>query len=160
MIPDTLVQRFPNSQVRVVLAHEFAHLSRDHLWKSFGFMALLALPIALLVALITRRRGGLYEPASVPLAIFIVAVLLFLTLPLQTAFTRRLESEADWVALNTTRDPAAMTGLFERLGRLLQGPAEPGRLGSVHLRRPPEHHAADRDGEGLEGAESRALASR
>jgi STE24 endopeptidase len=122
---DTLVQRFPNSQVRVVLAHEFAHLSRDHLWKSFGFMALLALPIALLVALITRRRGGLYEPASVPLAIFIVAVLLFLTLPLQTAFTRRLESEADWVALNTTRDPAAMTGLFERLGRLSKARPNP-----------------------------------
>ena len=122
---DTLVQRFPNSQVRVVLAHEFAHLSRDHLWKSFGFMALLALPIALLVALITRRRGGLYEPASVPLAILIVAVLLLLTLPLQTAFTRRLESEADWVALNTTRDPAAMTGLFERLGRLSKAQPNP-----------------------------------
>ena len=157
---DTLVQRFPNSQVRVVLAHEFAHLSRDHLWKSFGFMALLALPIALLVALITRRRGGLYEPASVPLAIFIVAVLLFLTLPLQTAFTRRLESEADWVALE--HDPRSSgDDRFVRTPRAtLQGPAEPGRLGSVHLRRPPEHHAADRDGEGLEGAESRALASR
>ena len=53
---DTLVDRFPRSQVRVVLAHEFAHLSRDHLLKSFAFMALLALPIALLVALATRRR--------------------------------------------------------------------------------------------------------
>ena len=122
---DTLVQKFPNSQVRVVLAHEFAHLSRDHLWKAFGFMALLALPIALAVALVTRRRGGLYEPASVPLAIFVVAALLFVTLPLQTAFTRRLESEADWVALNTTRDPAAMTGLFQRLGRLAHAQPNP-----------------------------------
>ncbi len=33
----------PRPEVRVVLAHEFAHLSRDHLWKAFGFMALLAL---------------------------------------------------------------------------------------------------------------------
>jgi STE24 endopeptidase len=122
---DTLVQRFPASQVRVVLAHELAHLSRDHLWKSFGFMALLALPIALAVALITRRRGGLYEPASVPLAIFVVAALLFLTLPLQTAFTRRIESEADWVALNTTHDPAAMTGLFRRLGRISRAQPDP-----------------------------------
>ena len=122
---DNLVQKFPNSQVRVVLAHEFAHLSRDHLWNAFGFMALLALPIALAVALVTRRRGGLYEPASVPLAIFVVAALLFVTLPLQTAFTRRLESEADWVALNTTRDPAAMTGLFQRLGRLAHAQPNP-----------------------------------
>ena len=122
---DTLVNRFPQAEVRVVLAHEFAHLSRDHLWKAFGFMALLALPIALLVALVTRRRGGLYEPTSVPLAIFVVAALLFVTLPLQTAFTRRLETEADWVALNTTHDPAAMTGLFKRLGRLSKAQPDP-----------------------------------
>ena len=108
-----------------MLAHEFAHLSRLHLWKGFGFMALLALPIALIVALVTRRRGGLYEPASVPLAIFVVAALLFITLPLQTAFTRRLETEADWVALNTTHDPGAMTRLFERLGRLSRSDANP-----------------------------------
>jgi len=122
---DTLLQRFPPSQVRVVMAHEFAHLSRDHLWKEFGFLALLGLPIALAVALATRRRGGLFEPASVPLAIFIVAALLFVTLPLQTAFTRRIESEADWVALNTTHDPAATTGLFKRLGRLSRAQPNP-----------------------------------
>jgi STE24 endopeptidase len=122
---DTLLQRFPRSEVRVVLAHEFAHLSRDHIWKGFGFMALLALPIALITALITRRRGGLYEPAAVPLAIFVVAALLFVTLPLQTAFTRRLEAEADWVALNTTHAPGAMTGLFQRLGRLSRAQPDP-----------------------------------
>jgi STE24 endopeptidase len=123
---DTLLERFPRSEVRVVLAHEFAHLSRDHLWKSFGFMALLGLPIALITALVTRRRrGGLYEPTAVPLAIFVVAVLLFVTLPLQTAFTRRLETEADWVALNTTHAPGAMTGLFERLGRISRAQPDP-----------------------------------
>lgn len=122
---DTLVDRFPRPEVRVVLAHEFAHLSRDHLWKGFGFMALLALPIALITALFTRRRGGLYEPTAVPLAIFVVAVLLFVTLPLQTAFTRRLETEADWVALNTTHAPGAMTHLFQRLGRLSRAEPDP-----------------------------------
>jgi STE24 endopeptidase len=122
---DTLLERFPRQEVRAVLAHEFAHLSKHHLWKSFGFMALLALPIALIVALVTRRRGGLYEPTAVPLAIFVVAALLFLTLPLQTAFTRRMEAEADWVALNTTHEPGAMKGLFERLGRLARAQPDP-----------------------------------
>jgi STE24 endopeptidase len=124
---DTLIDRFARPEVRVVLAHEFAHVSRDHLLKTFAFMALLGLPIAFVVALATRRRGGLFEPASVPLAIFVVAGLLFVTLPLQTAFTRRLEAEADWIALQTTHEPAAMTGLFRRLGRLsLAQPDPPG----------------------------------
>jgi STE24 endopeptidase len=109
----------------VVLAHEFAHLSRDHIWKLLAWMALLGVPIAFVVALATRRRGGLYEPASVPLAIFVVAALLLVTLPLQTAFSRRLEAEADWVALQTTRDPAAVTDLFRRLGRLAKAQPHP-----------------------------------
>ena len=124
---DTLLQRFPRPQVRVVLAHELAHLERDHLLKGFAFMVLLALPIAFVVAIATRRRGGLYEPAAVPLAVLVVAVLLFVTLPLQTAFSRRAEAEADWVALQTTHDPGATTGLFRRLGRLsLAQPDPPG----------------------------------
>jgi STE24 endopeptidase len=122
---DTLLQRFSRAEVRVVLAHEFAHLSRDHLLKLFAGMAMLALPIAFVVALATRRRGGLYEPAAVPLAVFVVTALLFVLLPLQTAFTRTLEAEADWISLQTTHDPAATTGTFRRLARLSMAQPDP-----------------------------------
>jgi STE24 endopeptidase len=111
---DTLVQRFRRAEVRVVLAHEFAHLSRHHILKTFAWMALLAIPIGFLVEMTTRRRGGLYEPAAVPLAILVVVALLFLLSPLQNAFSRRLEAEADWVALETTHDPGAAKALFRR----------------------------------------------
>jgi STE24 endopeptidase len=109
----------------VVLAHEFAHLERGHLLKMFGGMAMLALPIAFIVAVVTRRRGGLYEPAAVPLAVFVVMAIVFVLLPMQTAFTRTLETEADWKALETTRDPAAMTGGFRRLARLSLAQPDP-----------------------------------
>ncbi len=124
---DTLLKRFPPAQIRVVLAHEFGHLSRDHLWKGLAWTALLLLPIALVVELVTRRRGGLYEPTAVPLAIFVVVVLLFLATPLQTAFSRRLESEADWVALQTTHEPGATQALFRRLSRLALVQPDPPR---------------------------------
>jgi STE24 endopeptidase len=124
---DTLLRRFPSSEVRAVLAHEFAHLSRHHLWKQLAWMALLLLPVLLAVELATRRRGGLYEPTAVPLAIFVVVALLFCLSPLQNAFSRRLESEADWVALETTHDPAAMQALFRRFTRIaLVQPRSPG----------------------------------
>ena len=122
---DTLLKRFPRAEVRVVLAHEFAHLEREHLLRLFGGMALLALPIAFIVAVATRRRGGLYEPAAVPLAVFVVTAILFVLLPMQTAFTRTLEEEADWRALETTRDPAAVTGTFRRLARLSLAQPDP-----------------------------------
>jgi STE24 endopeptidase len=122
---DTLLKRFRAAQIRVVLAHEFGHLSRDHLWKGLAWAALLLLPIALVVELVTRGRGGLYEPTAVPLAVFVVVALLFCVTPLQTAFSRRLESEADWVALQTTHEPGAMQGLFRRLSRIARVEPDP-----------------------------------
>ena len=127
---DTLLESFRRSEIRVVLAHEFAHLSRDHILKTFAWIALLALPIAFLVALATRRRGGLFEPAAVPVAIFVVVALLFVLSPLQHAFSQRLEAEADWVALETTRDPGAAQALFRRFARVaLVQPDPPGWAG-------------------------------
>ena len=114
---DTLLDgRFEKDEVRVVLAHEIAHLSRNHIWKSVGWYALFALPGAYLIARATRRRGGVYAPAAIPLALFVLVVLQLLALPLQYAITRHLEAEADWVALETAREPEAAERLFVRLG--------------------------------------------
>jgi STE24 endopeptidase len=127
---DTLLERFPRPEIRVVMAHEFAHLSRHHLWKLLAWTALLAIPIALVVEATTRRRGGLYEPEAVPLAIFVVVALLFLLSPLQRAFSQRLEAEADWVALETTRDPGSTEASFQRFTNLaLIQPRPPGWAG-------------------------------
>jgi STE24 endopeptidase len=115
---DTLLRRFPPSEVRVVLAHEFGHLAHDHVLKQLAWTGLLAIPIALMVTLVTRRRGGIYEPTAVPLALFVVVALLWTTLPLRNAYSRRLETEADWSALQTTHDPAAAKALFRRFTRI------------------------------------------
>ncbi len=124
---DTLLQRFTPAEVRVVLAHEFGHLAHDHVLKELAWTALLAIPIALMVALVTRRRGGIYEPTAVPLALFIVVALLWVASPLQNAYSRRLEAEADWSALEATHDPAAAKALFRRFTRVaLVQPTSPG----------------------------------
>ena len=123
---DTLADGFPRREVRAVLSHEFGHHSEDHLWKLFAWQALLALPLALLIERGTRRRGGLREPGAVPLAIFLLVVLQLVTLPLQSALSRRYEAEADWAALQTTRDPAAVQRLFARFtDRALADPSPP-----------------------------------
>jgi STE24 endopeptidase len=123
---DTIV-RFPPHEVRVVVAHEYGHLAHHHIAKGIGWFGLFVLPAALLVAIATRRRGGLGEPAAVPLALFVVVILQLATGPLQAAATRRYEAEADWSALRTTDDPAAMRALFRRFtARALADPDPPG----------------------------------
>ena len=115
---DTLLDgRFKRNEIRVILAHEFGHHARHHIPKGIGWYALFALPIAWLVSVVTRRRGGLYQPEAVPLALLTVVALQVLTMPIQSMLTRRIEAEADWVSLQTTRDPASARSLFHRLAK-------------------------------------------
>jgi STE24 endopeptidase len=112
---DTLTDgRFSPAEIRFVLAHEIGHLARDHIWKSVAWYALFAFPGAFLIARLTRRRGGMADPNAVPLSLFLLVALSLLALPVQNAITRHLEAEADWMALQTTRDPAAGRKLFHR----------------------------------------------
>ena len=105
---------------------------------------------AYLIARATRRRGGVCGPAAIPLALFVLVVRQLLALPLQYGFTRHLEAEADWVALETARDrrrgtPLRAAGNDEPHG---SGPAD--LVVSAHADAP-DAHPADRDGGGLEG---------
>jgi Zn-dependent protease with chaperone function len=97
---------------RFVLAHELGHLAHNHIWKSIGWYALFAFPLAFLISLATRSRGGMGVPEAVPLAIFVYVVLQLAFLPLQNVVTRHLEAEADWSALRATHDPDAGRQLF------------------------------------------------
>ena len=112
---DTLLDgRFTDDEVHVVLAHEIAHHSREHIWKSVGWYALFAVPGTFLIALATRRRGTLREAQAVPVALFVFVALNLAALPFLNVVGRRLEAVADWVALVTTDDPTAARGLFEQ----------------------------------------------
>lgn len=122
---------FSDREVRVVIAHELAHHSRDHIWKAFGWFALVAVPMALLVAVVTRGRGGMYEARAVPLALFAVVVLQVVIAPAQNVTSRRLEAEADWVALQTARDPSAQRSVFRDLTR--KSMADPDPPGWTHI---------------------------
>jgi STE24 endopeptidase len=124
---DTLIDgRFTDAEIRVVIAHEVGHLARKHLWKSIGWYALFAFPGAFLIAWITRRRGGMARAEAVPLSLFVLVVLSLLALPLQNVISRHMEAEADWMALQTTRDPAAARQLFKAFtATALEQPSPP-----------------------------------
>jgi STE24 endopeptidase len=124
---DTLLDgRFTPGEVKVVIAHELGHAKREHILKSIAWYALFAFPGAWIISRVTRRRGGMGEPAAVPLALLTLVVLELLALPLQNAITRHMEAEADWRALQTTHDPKDAESLFEKfVPTTLEDPAPP-----------------------------------
>src|SRR5262249_296510 len=113
---DTLLDgRFSSAEIRVVLAHEFGHLAHDDLLKLVGWTALCLIPATALIALGTRRRGGLARPEAVPIALLVLVTLQLLATPLLNVVTRRQEAAADWAALEATRDPDADRTLMRKL---------------------------------------------
>jgi STE24 endopeptidase len=131
---DTLVfGPFSDRQVHVVIAHELGHLARDHIWKGVGWYALFAFPGAYLIARGVRRRGGMGAPEAVPLSLLVLVVLSVLATPVNNVISRHREAEADWLALQTTRDPAAAKQLFRQFVPTTLSEPSPGTLEYVAL---------------------------
>jgi STE24 endopeptidase len=116
--------RLPRPAVLFLAAHELAHVSRDHLWKGLGWFVLFAVPLTYLLA----RLVDLREARAVPHAILIGTLLVLAVTPAVNVVSRRYETEADWVALRTTRDPAAATQLFVALAAAGKRDPAPPRL--------------------------------
>ncbi len=118
--------RFNHAEIGVVMSHEFGHVQRAHVLKRVGWLALFLIPATALIALATRRRGGLARPEAVPVALFVFIVLELVTLPFWTLVSRRYEVEADWSSLRATHEPATTRQVFERLaGTNLSDPDPP-----------------------------------
>lgn len=111
---DTLLDgRFTDGAVRVVVAHEFAHIAEHHLWKGLGWSVLFAFPITFVLARMTARRGGMGDPGVLPYGALVLVLLNLAIAPFTNIISRRYEAEADWIALRATSDPDGAKELFE-----------------------------------------------
>lgn len=124
---DTLLNsRFTRGEQVAVIAHELGHVRSRHIIKGIGWTALVVLPTLWILALVTRRRGGVGDPANLPFVILALTVIGLLTAPIQNVVSRRYEAEADWRSLNATRDPASTRKLFQTFERTsLDNPSPP-----------------------------------
>jgi len=123
---DTLLDDpFTTGEQEAVIAHELAHHSSGHLPKGLAWFALFAVPGTWILMRATRRRGGIGQAEAVPLALLVVAVLQLAALPAQNWISRRMEAEADWKALQATRDPASMEKLMVAFSKTSLGDPHP-----------------------------------
>ena len=140
---------FTDDEVKTVLAHELGHHSSGHLIEGIEWYALFALPGAWLIAVATRRRGGMGNPAAVPLSLLVIVVLNLLSLPVYNLISRHMEAEADWKALETHARPGVGRGALQAVHDPVTERPGPARVGVSALREPPLGRAANRDGRGL-----------
>ncbi len=123
---DTMLRPpFDVDEQKVVLAHELAHHSQEHLPKGIGWFAIFAVPGAWILMRATRSRGGMGAPEAVPVALLVAAVFGLATAPASNFLSRRMESEADWKALDVTRDPDALEGVMIGFSETSLGDPDP-----------------------------------
>jgi STE24 endopeptidase len=123
---DTLLaDPFTRGEQQVVLAHELAHHSQEHLPKGLAWFAIFAVPGAWILMRATRSRGGMGRPEAVPLALLVLAVLTLAAAPAQNWISRRMEAEADWKALQVTEDPVSLEALMLNFSRLSLSDPDP-----------------------------------
>jgi STE24 endopeptidase len=133
VIWDTALERLTRRELRVLVAHELGHVQANHLWKGVAWLVLFAVPSAYVIARATRRRGGLSEPAAVPVALLAIAVLQLVLLPATNAISRRYEREADWLSLRATGDAAASESLTKQLAAAALADPDPPRWARLVL---------------------------
>jgi STE24 endopeptidase len=133
---DTLLRDFPRDQVRMVVAHELAHVERRHVLKGSTWGAVLAVPACLLVFAVVGWRTGFGTPGRGPAGCDLVvrrvavaaaaaSVIAFASAPLGTWVSRAYEREAEWRALALAADPEAAIALQQGLVERSRGVPDP-----------------------------------
>ncbi len=132
---DNLIEDFPASQVRSVVAHELAHVKQSDLRRGLLWIAIVAPAGMLLVQRLTEAIGARTGagadsqragPAVLPALALSLALVSFGLTAAGNVLSRRVEARADAFALEETRDPAAFIALERSLAlRNLSQPDPP-----------------------------------
>ncbi len=116
---DNLIEDYPPDQVRSVVAHEMGHVDHRDLPRGLLWLAIVALPGALLVQRLTERMAGPPErdsgPSVLPALALSLALVSFGVGLAGNVLSRQVEASADAFALRLTDEPAAFIGLERRL---------------------------------------------
>ncbi|MBA3583682.1 MAG: M48 family metalloprotease [Gemmatimonadetes bacterium] len=129
---DNLLEEAPRGELLLVVAHEIGHAAEGHvrqglLWALPGIAAG-AWALSALARGRARREARLtspWDPAGLPALWLAASILILLSSPLSSALSRGMEAEADWIALELTRDAATFIAVEERLTRANLSPVTP-----------------------------------
>lgn len=136
VVYDTLLDQAPAAEVESVVAHELAHVKERDVWGGTALGALGAAFVVVLLFLVAgwlpleRMTGvtGIGDGRSVAFLLAFVAVVSFVSTPLQSAASREVEARADVHALDLTADPQTFAEMQRRLALASKADVTPNRV--------------------------------
>ena len=133
---DNLLNGTSAPEIRSVMAHEMGHYVLNHaLWIPLGTALVLGIgfwAVNRLFGAIRARRGerwgvrDIADPAGLPLAVAILAVVLLLLTPVSNSIVRIAENQADAFGLDAAKEPQGFASVAMRLASYRK--IEPGRV--------------------------------
>ena len=125
---DTLLENFDRDELRLVVAHELAHVHHRDVPNGLLYLAIVA-PFGLFaVAQLTRRLApdGQPGPAALPALALSLAVMVTTITTISNQLSREIEARADSYALTLTGEPAPFISFEKRIAlRNLSDPDPP-----------------------------------
>jgi STE24 endopeptidase len=134
LIGDTLLTLCSDDEIEAIFAHELGHIALHHTWKllagggaSFVIGSYL-LYLVLGPSAVALGFQGPADIAAVPLLMLWIALFGFLSKPLQTAYSRHLEKQADLFILDKVEKPETLASALAKLADRNLADPDPSRI--------------------------------
>jgi len=123
ILADTLKDKYSYDEIEVILAHEFAHYRLKHLIKLISVNSA-AIILSFYIIFITSDKilsifglFSLWDIAALPIILIYFVILGIIMRPAEFYISRRLERNADLVALKVTGLKEAFVSMMEKLSQ-------------------------------------------
>ncbi len=133
LLADTLLEHFTPAEIEMVVAHELGHHVKKHIGRAFVFNALAVFSGFYLLQAVSGAlvaffgAEGLADLRIFPSLVFLSSAGSLILFPLQNAFSRWQENEADAYALATMPRKDVFVSLMRKLSRQNLSDPDPGR---------------------------------
>jgi len=135
VLGDTMLDRYTNEEIEVVLAHELGHHVHHDIWKLITSQSVVTLAglylanVALHWAVASQHLyQGLADAATIPLLLALTALFSLVVMPLNNGMSRHIEYQADEYALHSTRMVEQFKSAMTRLANQNLSDVEPSPL--------------------------------
>jgi STE24 endopeptidase len=112
---DTLLRDFDRDEVRLVLAHELAHVHYRDVPRGLLYLAIVAPFGMFAVARLTERWAPGGGPAAVPAVVLAVSIMLPAVTAVSNQLSRAVEARADRYSMELTEAPEALIAFQRRI---------------------------------------------